>query len=109
MVGQLIGTNREQIAFEGASSIKVRETIDEADKRFLNDVFADSTTANAAFDKRQQTTFVAGDQIIPRVTISAADSLNNDLICFWSGCHDKNAEEYRGVSLRERSVTHRAE
>src|SRR5207237_486050 len=75
MVGQLVGADRKQIAFQRPTTVVVRQTVEKAEERFLDDVFAGAAAAEAAFDEGEQPAFVALDQIVPSVAFTAADAL----------------------------------
>ena len=76
VVGQLVGADREQVAFERAAAVVVRQAVQEAEERLLHDVFARAAAAEAAFDEGEQPAFVARDQIVPRIVFAAADALD---------------------------------
>ena len=72
VVGQLVGGDREQIAFERAAGVVVGQAGEEADERFLHDVFARGAAAQPAIDERQQPAFVLRDERIPRVRLAGS-------------------------------------
>ena len=80
VVGQLVGADREQVAFQRPAAVVVRQAVEKADERLLHDVFAGAAAAQAAFDEGQQPAFVAGDQVVPGVAFAAADALDEQRI-----------------------------
>ena len=80
VVGQLVGADREQVAFQRAAAVVVRQAVEKAEERFLHDVFARAAAAEAAFDERQEPAFVAGDQVVPGVVFAAADAIDEQAV-----------------------------
>ena len=53
MIGQLVGGNRKQIAFQRTPLVEIRQAGQKSDKRLLHQVFGHAAMFRAAFDKRQ--------------------------------------------------------
>src|SRR5690606_12475489 len=67
MICQLVGTNRKQVTFQPFRSVVVRQADQKANEGLLNDIFTRRTVANPALRVRQQATFVAINQRLPRL------------------------------------------
>ena len=87
LVGQLVRSDGEEKGLQLALVIKVGHTVEKADEGFLHNVLAGGVIVQSPIDERQQSAFIACDQVFPGVGIALADLLNQETVAF--GRHQK--------------------
>ena len=80
MIGQLVGRDAEQVAFQRPLAIEVGQAGQKTDERLLDDIFAGGPIVQATFDKRQQASFEADNQIAPGGCIGATNPLDQQSV-----------------------------
>ena len=73
VVGQLVGGDRKQPAFQRPTRVVVGQAGEKPDESLLHHVLAGGPASQATLHERQQTPFVMGDQVIPRLGLPLAD------------------------------------
>ena len=80
MICQFVGADGEQIALQGPPAVVVREAIEEADERFLNNILRGRAITETTLDEGQETALVAGYQVVPSVGVTRSNSFNEETI-----------------------------
>jgi hypothetical protein len=84
IISQFVSCNREEVGLQVPFLIVIRQTVQEANKGFLNDVFRLRTVAETTAGKCQEATFVPVDQPLPGIGITRTDFLHQKFIAFRS-------------------------
>jgi hypothetical protein len=76
MVGKFVSRNRKKITLKRAFAIVIRQTIQEANKGILNDIFCMRTINKTSADKGEKAPFETIDKLLPSVGTTRTNAID---------------------------------